>query len=254
MEEKNGSVVRRLVGYDRFEGRKAWEALVKLHRVLRQYINFFQPSLKLMRKERRGAKVSKKYDRAKTPYQRVLLSEHASQAQKDALTAEYQTLDPVDLLAQLETLQDTLWKYSWNKNGDAEPQQTINTDVIVDQGQSKPVENARVSRYYHTNTKTDLRKAPCTWRTRKDPFENTWDEIRLRLELTPETTAKAIVEWLMDKYPSQFTLGQTRTLQRRIAEWRQSQQSQEERLRELMFSETPTLAINNVEVDVEAVV
>lgn len=105
-----------------------------------------------------------------------------------------------------------------------------------------------------TCVKTDLRKAPRTWRTRKDPFENVWDEVRLRLELIPETTAKAIVEWLMDKYPSQFTLGQKRTLQRRIAEWRQSQQSQEERLRELMFSETSMPTISNLEADVEAVV
>jgi hypothetical protein len=48
VEEKNGSVVRRLVGYDRFEGREAWEALAKLYCVLRKYVNFFQPSLKLL--------------------------------------------------------------------------------------------------------------------------------------------------------------------------------------------------------------
>ena len=59
VEEKNGSVVRRLVGYDRFEGREAWEALAKLYCVLRKYVNFFQPSLKLLEKERQGAKVSK---------------------------------------------------------------------------------------------------------------------------------------------------------------------------------------------------
>ncbi len=68
VEEKNGSVVRRLVGYDRFEGLKAWEALAQLYCVLRLYVNFFQPSLKLLKKERRGAKVSKKYDSAKTPF------------------------------------------------------------------------------------------------------------------------------------------------------------------------------------------
>ena len=68
MEEKNGSVVRRLVGYDRFEGWKAWEALARLYRVVRMYVNFYQPSLKLIEKERVGAKVSKKYDGAKTPY------------------------------------------------------------------------------------------------------------------------------------------------------------------------------------------
>ena len=43
VEEKNGSVVRRLVGYARFEGQKAWVALVKLYKVLRMYVNFFQP-------------------------------------------------------------------------------------------------------------------------------------------------------------------------------------------------------------------
>ena len=59
VEEKNGSVVRRLVGYDRFEDREAWEALAKLYCVLRKYVNFFQPSLKLLEKERQGAKVSK---------------------------------------------------------------------------------------------------------------------------------------------------------------------------------------------------
>ncbi len=51
VEEKNGSVVRRLVGYDRFEGWKAWEALAQLYSVLRKYVNFFQPSLKLLEKE-----------------------------------------------------------------------------------------------------------------------------------------------------------------------------------------------------------
>lgn len=50
VEEKNGSVVRRLVGYDRFEGPKAWTALAKFYSVLRKYVNFFQPSVKLLKK------------------------------------------------------------------------------------------------------------------------------------------------------------------------------------------------------------
>ena len=48
--EKNGSVVRRMVGYDRYQGMKAWEALAALYGVLRKYVNFFQPSLKLLTK------------------------------------------------------------------------------------------------------------------------------------------------------------------------------------------------------------
>jgi hypothetical protein len=46
-------------GYDRFEGYDAWVAFAKLYKVLRMYVNFFQPSLKLLKKERIGAKVSK---------------------------------------------------------------------------------------------------------------------------------------------------------------------------------------------------
>lgn len=245
IEEKNGSVVRRLVGYDRLEGRKAWEALVQLYRMLRKYINYFQPSLKLIEKERGGAKVSKKYDSAKTPYQRVLLSEHISQANKDSLTREYESIDPVDMLTQLEKLQDQLWTYSWSKNGKVEAQSAVSINNEAEQEQVEPEENSRVSRYYRTSRITDLRKAPRTRRTRKDPFEKVWDEIRLRLELMPETTAKEIISWLMGKYKNQFTAGQTRTLQRRISEWRQAQQSLEENLRALMLNEKSVLPMNS---------
>jgi hypothetical protein len=84
VEEKNGSVVRRLVGYDRFEGHDARVALANLYKVLRMCVNFFQPSLKLLKKARTGAKVSKKYDKAKTLFQRILLSEHISDKKKAA--------------------------------------------------------------------------------------------------------------------------------------------------------------------------
>lgn len=219
VEEKNGSVVRPVSRYDRLEGKKAWEALIQLYRVLRKYINYFQPSLKLQTKTRDGAKVSKKYDVAKTPYQRVLLSKHISQADKERLTREYETLDPVEMLAQLETLQDQLWTFAWNKNGKVEIHFGINTDA-AEQEQVKSANNSRVNRYYRSSKITDLRKSPRTWRTRKDPFGNVWDEIRLRLELMPDATAKSIIEGLMSKYPDQFTLAQTRTLQRRMVEWR----------------------------------
>ena len=72
VEEKNGSVVRRLVGYDRYEGIGAWRALTALYEVLRLYINFFQPSMKLLSMERIGSRIIKRYDRARTPYEWVL--------------------------------------------------------------------------------------------------------------------------------------------------------------------------------------
>lgn len=238
VEEKNGSVVRRLVGYDRFEGSRAWEALAQLYCVLRQYVNFFQPSMKLLEKERRGAKVSKKYDSAKTPFQRILLSDQIGQAKKDSLTLEYEALDPVSLLAQLELLQDELWRFAWNKNGQSATELTVTKEDVIDHSVARVEESSIRSRYYRSSKKVDLRSALRTWRTRKDPFEKTWNEIRLRLELMPETGGKKLIQWLMSKYPGEYSLGQTRTLQRRIAQWRQEQGSQEDKMRTLMTTAT----------------
>lgn len=231
VEEKNGSVVRRLVGYDRFEGRKAWEALARLYRVLRKYINFFQPSMKLLEKERSGAKVSKKYDAAKTPYQRILMSGQINRATKESLMKEYRSLDPVDLLEQLEALQDKLWQYSGKKNATPETVASANGIITL----QSPEDDG--SRYYHSSRRIASKRPPRTWRTRKDPFEQVWDEVRLRLELMPELIAKDLIGWLMVKYPNQFNMGQIRTMQRRTAEWRQEQLGQERRLRTLMTDE-----------------
>ena len=82
VEEKNGSVVRRLIGYDRYEGLGAWRALIQLYEILRLYVNFFQPSMKLIEKQRDGARVKKRYDRAQTPLparHRLCLSHQAEE-------------------------------------------------------------------------------------------------------------------------------------------------------------------------------
>ncbi|HZC02612.1 MAG TPA: transposase, partial [Gammaproteobacteria bacterium] len=74
VEQKNGAVVRRWVGYDRYEGLDACTLLAALYAVLRRYINYFQPSMKLVHKVRTGARVTKTYDRAQTPCERLLAS------------------------------------------------------------------------------------------------------------------------------------------------------------------------------------
>ncbi len=75
------------------------------------------------------------------------------------------------------------------------------------------------------------------------------DEIRLRLELIPEMSAKETINWLMIKYPGEHNRGQIRTLQRRFAEWRQEQLGQESRLRALMVdkpSQTEAIEVKNL--------
>jgi len=110
VEQKNWSIVRQLVGYERYESAAAFEALCALYEVVRLYINFFQPSMKLVSKERQGSKVKKRYDKAKTPYQRVLESDQVTEEVKARLRQQYAPLNPLALLRQMQGLQALLWK------------------------------------------------------------------------------------------------------------------------------------------------
>ena len=74
VEQKNGAIVRQVVGYDRFVGEYAYRQLTELYRALRLYANCFQPSMKLLSKQRDGKQVRCVYDPAKTPLQRLLQS------------------------------------------------------------------------------------------------------------------------------------------------------------------------------------
>jgi hypothetical protein len=60
-------VVRRLVGYDRYESEVALAELSAIYALLRVWTNHWQPVIKLIGKERRGARVTKRYDRARSP-------------------------------------------------------------------------------------------------------------------------------------------------------------------------------------------
>jgi hypothetical protein len=109
VEQKNWSVVRRLVGYDRYSSRAALDHLNRLYGLLRVYVNFFQPVLKLQHKTRHGARVHKVYDQAQTPYQRLLASGAVNEAQQEALAAFYTQADPVRLLTQINQALERLW-------------------------------------------------------------------------------------------------------------------------------------------------
>jgi hypothetical protein len=109
VEQKNWSVVRRTIGYDRFSSKAAFEALRDVYDRLRLYINFFQPVLKLMRKSRHGARVHKVYDKAQTPYQRLLNSGVLTEDKKRMLANIYSALNPVVLLKQIREALQYLW-------------------------------------------------------------------------------------------------------------------------------------------------
>lgn len=79
---KNDSVVRNIVGYLRFK-EEAREAMAELYAVYGLIVNYFYPSMKILSKECRDAKIIKKYDRARTPYVRLMEYGELDDASKD---------------------------------------------------------------------------------------------------------------------------------------------------------------------------
>jgi hypothetical protein len=110
VEQKNGNVVRRIIGYDRYASKAAYACLERIYSLVRLYMNFFQPTMKLFHKTRQGAKVYKVYEQAKTPYQRLLDWDVLTAAKRAELASTYTGLNPVQLLKCLNENLDKLWR------------------------------------------------------------------------------------------------------------------------------------------------
>ena len=109
VEQKNWSVVRHVIGYDRFEGEEQCTLLTSIYQDLRLYINFFQPVLKLVAKERIGNKLVRKYDIARTPYQRVMECQDVPLLRKAQLLNAYLSLNPAKLRNRIDQKVIQLW-------------------------------------------------------------------------------------------------------------------------------------------------
>jgi hypothetical protein len=108
IEQKNYSVVRRVIGYARFETHAQLNLVNRILSLYRFYVNFFQPVDRLREKVRDGARTTRKYDKALTPYQRILLCPEINQDIKDRLSAIYAKLNPADLKRRIDSLRHEL--------------------------------------------------------------------------------------------------------------------------------------------------
>ncbi len=108
IEQKNGAVVRRTVGYRRYEGLQAASVLARLYKSMRFYVNHFQPSFKLKARARDGAKVRKTYHKPKTPYERLIADGRTTDELRRTLETVHAGLDPVALLRDIRALQAEL--------------------------------------------------------------------------------------------------------------------------------------------------
>jgi len=110
VEQKNYTVLRRFIGYGRFDTDKQLAIIKAILKLVEAYVNFFQPSLKLKNKQRVGSRVKKKYHTAKTPYQKLLEAGILTKKNKQKLQSYYKTLNPMELKRQIYKLQKKLDK------------------------------------------------------------------------------------------------------------------------------------------------
>lgn len=103
VEQKNWSVVRRYFGYDRFDSPELAPLMNDLYKnELNLYLNHFCRTFKLEQKIAIKSRYRRIYGDPKTPYERVLESEHVSAEVKDRLREEHSKLDPVALKMEIE--------------------------------------------------------------------------------------------------------------------------------------------------------
>ncbi len=234
VEQKNGAIVRRMVGHGRLQGLKATQELARLYAVSRLYVNFFQPSFKLKEKHREGAKVTKRYHPPATPCARLLASQQLGEAQKEGLQELSTSLDPLRLLNGLRTAQKALAD-PYPKDGVSQ-QPSTDHDLAHFLAQLPNLWREGEVRPTHQQTAGSAHY----WRTRPDPFAAVWELVQNWLTTEPEVTAKALFQRLQDEYPDTFPPGQLRTLQRRVQQWRRTM------ARRLIFGGS-TLGLQNPE-------
>ena len=184
VEQKNGAVVRQVVGYDRLVGEQSYRQLTELYRALRLYVNCYQPSMKLQSKLREGKKVRCVYDSAKTPLQRLLLSGVLPIQKHQELIEVAHALDPLCLFQQLEQLQKAVFRCAVScapfvPNPPPGPLRVFSVDDCTAGALQTSGSVPNPAAVFHTlYQEQERRKRVLGWRrTQKDPFEGEWEQI-----------------------------------------------------------------------------
>lgn len=108
VEQKNFTSLRTFLGYARIETEEQIRIAREILILAEIFINFFQSSNKLLEKKRIGTHVTKRYEKAITPYKRLLKVGNLSEEQKQHLYEVYLHHNPLELTTKIRALQDKL--------------------------------------------------------------------------------------------------------------------------------------------------
>jgi hypothetical protein len=221
VEQKNGALVRRIVGYRRFEGVAAARELAGLYAQARLFVNAFQPSFKLAEKEREGARVRKRYYAPATPCDRLLAAPRTSEEMRRRIEAVRADLDPVQLLAEIRSGQQALVAIA--DGTIALPADTPVAPIPVadflaglrtawQMGEVRPTAQPTLK--------------PKRGRRRPDPLVAVTDDLRSWFEADPAQTGNELLLRLQTSDPDRYPDALLRTVQRRLRIWRSEIASQ----------------------------
>jgi hypothetical protein len=219
VEQKNGAIVRRLVGYGRLEGLGSAQALARLYAAARLHTNLFQPSFKLKQKTRIGARVIKRYHPPVIPAGRVLAHTAVEDASKAKLRELQGVSDPVVLIAEIRAAQAELGKRVDRRglDGAREPEPradlerfTAGLRIAWRAGEQRPIHR----RPYR-------RRKPIPHRA--SMLDDLREQIGAWLAEEPGLPAIAILERIKTLHPDRFTDKHERTVQRAVKRWRAEQ-------------------------------
>jgi hypothetical protein len=117
VEQKNWAIVRTVVGYHRYDTDAELLLLNKIWALQSKLANYFCPQQKLVSKIRVGAKVSKKYDQATTPYRRAEHSKVVCDEDKAILADTHMSINPAAVQRQIQALTSELLTLTTSKAG-----------------------------------------------------------------------------------------------------------------------------------------
>jgi hypothetical protein len=117
VEQKNWAVVRTVVGYHRYDTAAEMLLLNEIWQLQSKLTNFFHPQQKLISKVRHGAKVTKKYDEAATPFHRVIKHPSTTADRIAALALDHGRINPAAVQRRIQALTNQLLTLTTSKAG-----------------------------------------------------------------------------------------------------------------------------------------
>lgn len=216
VEQKNGMLVRRVVGYQRLVSLEAARVLGELYGALRLFTNLFQPSFKLKSSEREGGRIKRQHHPPRTPLQRLLATGQLSEERADQLRELQRGSDPLALLETIRRCQGQLAVLASGEQGSGlgpgaavadRTQESRSLEVFL--GDLQTLWHSSQPRRRKPRTRTGKR-------TRPDPFESDVALIESWLEEEPLLGSRELMERLVAHNPQRYSERQMRTLQRRL--------------------------------------